>query len=65
MSEYDLNTLSDEEFKELAPNFNIPYIGKLYTNYDKVLKYRKKLNYYESHVKVKDSQAHRPADSCK
>lgn len=37
----ELEDLSEEEFNKLKTNFNIPNIGKLYTNY-KVLTYIKK-----------------------
>lgn len=44
---------SEEDFKDLKVNFNIPYIGKLFTSY-KVLEYqrnqskiRRKLNEFE------------------
>jgi len=46
LSTQDLDNLSKEELQAKAANFNIPYIGKLYANYNKY-KYvqTKKYNY--------------------
>lgn len=49
----ELDTMSEEDFQNTTTNFSIPYIGKLYTNYEKTEKYRKKVKYLENHVKVK------------
>lgn len=38
--------MDEEEFNENALNFNIPFIGKLYTDYSKV-------NSYNNHIKFK------------
>lgn len=54
----DLENMSEEDFSKVATNFNIPYIGKLYTGYDKIEKYRRKIKYLENHVKVKGNKAH-------
>lgn len=37
--------------------FNVPYIGKLYTNKDKIEKYLRKHKYYEENVKDKENEA--------
>jgi hypothetical protein len=38
--------MDEEEFNENILNFNIPFIGKLYTDYSKV-------NSYNNHIKFK------------
>lgn len=53
-----LKTMSEEEFNSTVTNFNLPYIGKLYTNYDKVIKYKNQLKFYQD-VKAKKNQADR------
>ena len=53
-----IRTLSEEEFKEVTTNFNIPYIGKLYVDYDKIEKYKRQLKRYEN-GRVKKNQASR------
>lgn len=54
--------LTKEELETVTTNFNLPYFGKLYVDYDKILKYRKQLNYYEN-VKHKINKTHRVSDS--
>jgi hypothetical protein len=56
ITELPLSEVDEEQFKSLRTNFNIPFIGKLYTGYDIITKHRKQLNYYISHVKVKKNQ---------
>lgn len=51
--ELDLEGISEQEFKECITNFNIPYIGKLYTNYEKIEKYNRKIKYLDKYVKIK------------
>lgn len=58
IASFDLENLSEEDFAETTTNFNIPYIGKMYTGYDKVEKYRRKIKYLENHVKVKRNKTH-------
>ena len=48
----DLNSMTEDDFKTIPVNFNIPYIGKLYTNYEKKLSIKRKLE----HVRVKKNQ---------
>lgn len=50
-----MKTMPKEEFDSVDKNFNIPYIGKLYADWDKVEKYRRKLN-YNRNVKAKKNQ---------
>jgi len=54
--ELNFENISEEEFQELTTNFNIPYIGKLYTNYDKIEKYKRKIKYLEDNDKTKRNQ---------
>ena len=53
-----LREISEEEFASTVTNFNIPYIGKLYTSYDKIQKYKNQLKYYKD-VKLKKNKATR------
>ena len=53
-----MKTMTREEFDSVDHNFNIPYIGKLYGDYDKVEKLRRQLKYYQD-VKAKKSKADR------
>ena len=48
-----LEDMDEDDFSSTATNFNIPYIGKLYTNYNKKVKYNNKLRYYKDNVKDK------------
>lgn len=54
----DVVNLSKEELNTLNTNFNIPYLGKLYIDYEKIQKYKRHLNYYQN-VKTKENQANR------
>ena len=54
--------MSEDEFDHTNTNFNIPYIGKLYTDYDKIKKYNNQLNYYRN-VKAKKNQANRQSST--
>ena len=55
--------LSKEEFDSIDKNFNIPYIGKLYMDYDKLQKYKRRLKNYQD-VKAKESEANRLSGTC-
>lgn len=55
ISELDLDNVSPDDFPTLITNFNIPYIGKLHTNYEKIEKYKRKLKFLEN-VKAKGNQ---------
>lgn len=48
ITEKDISN-ADKDFNPV--NVNLPYIGKLYTGYDNILRYNKKIKYYN--VKVK------------
>ena len=50
--------MSEEEFNSTTTNFNIPYIGKLYADYNKVIKYKQRLKQYEN-AKGKENKANR------
>lgn len=52
--ELELEDMSEKDFQKIPTNFNIPYIGKLYTNYEKIQKYNRKVKYLKDHAKVKD-----------
>lgn len=52
ISDLELDNITEGDFKKLTTNFNIPYIGKLYTSYDKIQKYNRRIKYLEN-VKVK------------
>lgn len=54
-----LKDISEEEFDSLDTNINIPYLGKLYVEYEKIEKYRRHLKYIEEHVKAKENKADR------
>lgn len=56
ISDLELDNITEEDFKKPTTNFNIPYIGKLYTSYDKIQKYNRRIKYLEN-VKVKRDKA--------
>ena len=58
ISSVPLKEISKEEFNSTALNFNLPYLGKLYVEYEKIEKYRRRLKYLED-VKAKENQADR------
>ena len=62
ISDLELDNITEEDFKKLTTNFNIPYIGKLYTSYDKIQKYNRRIKYLEN-VKVKRDKADVQSDS--
>lgn len=53
-----LKTSSEEEIRELTTNFNLPFIGKLYVDYDQITKYHNQLKFYNN-VKDKEDKASR------
>ena len=59
----ELKSLSSDEFDNTDTNFNIPFIGKLYTTYDKIAKYQRRLNYYKNYVKDKKDTANRQSSA--
>lgn len=60
LRELNLQSMTKDDFKTIPTNFNIPYIGKLYTNYEKKLSIKRKLE----HVRVKENQANVQPGSC-
>lgn len=58
ISNTPLQDMSEEDFESTAVNYNIPYIGKLHTNYEKIQKYNRKLNYYNQYVRNKKNSTH-------
>lgn len=49
----ELEEMTEKDFGKTPTNFNITYIGKLYTNIEKVQKYKRKLKYLEENDKIK------------
>lgn len=58
-----MEDMTREEFASLSANFNVPYIGKLYTDYEKIVKYKRKQKFYKD-VKVKENQASGEPGAC-
>lgn len=58
IAEKEFLQMTEEDFSLVPTNFNIPFIGKLYTDYDKIQKYNRKLKYYQ-HVKHKGNKTNR------
>lgn len=48
IEEISLNNISEEEFNSIIHNFNLPYIGKLYVEYEKIEKYKRNLKYKQN-----------------
>ena len=53
-----LKDISEEEFNATDTNFNLPYLGKLYVEYEKIEKNRRRLKYLEN-VKAEKNKANR------
>lgn len=53
-----IRTMTEEEFNSVTTNFNIPYIGKLYVDYDRIRKYQVQLKKYQD-GRTKKNQANR------
>lgn len=58
VSSKSLKEISDEEFDSSNMNINLPYLGKLYADKEKLNKYRRQLNYYRN-VKIKEDKTNR------
>lgn len=56
LASLDMEHMTEEDFRKTDTNFNIPYIGKLYTGYDKVERHKRKKE-FTNHVRVKKDQA--------
>lgn len=59
-----LEEMTEADFEKVPTNFNIPYIGKLYTNYGKIIKHRNQLNYYRENVRAKKNTTSVQSGSC-
>ena len=59
-----LEEMTEADFEKTPTNFNIPYIGKLYTSHKKIIKYKNQLNYYRKNVRAKKSTASVLPSSC-
>ena len=59
VSSVALKEISEEEFNSTDTNFNLPYLGKLYVEYEKIEKYKRQMKYLEEHVKAKKNQTDR------
>lgn len=55
-SNLPLKGMNQEEFDSTVTNFNVPYIGKLFVEFEKVKKYNNQLKFYQD-VKAKENQA--------
>jgi hypothetical protein len=56
ISSLNLRNIDKEKFDSIVTNFNIPYIGKLYTGYGRVEKYKKQFK-KKRNDKVEENQA--------
>lgn len=63
ISSLPLRELSKEEYHSTVSNINLPYLGKLYVDYNKLEKYHKERNLYKN-VKAKEIKANRLSGSC-
>ena len=53
-----LRDLTEEEYDSTISNINLPFLGKLYVDYNKLAKYHKQRKLYRD-VKDKESEANR------
>ena len=53
-----LRDLTQEEYESTVSNINLPYLGKLYVDYNKLAKYHEERKLYKD-VKAKESEANR------
>lgn len=63
ISNLPLRELTKEEFDSTVSNFNLPSIGKLYADYNKIERYRRQLKFYQD-VKIKKNKTNRKSGSC-
>ena len=63
ISNLPLRELTKEEFDSTVSNFNLPSIGKLYADYNKIERYRRQLKFYQD-VKVKKNKTNRKSGPC-
>jgi hypothetical protein len=57
-----LEGLTKEECNTLPTNFNLPHLGKLYMEYDKIDKYKRKEKFIKN-VETKENKADRESGS--
>lgn len=57
-----LEGLTKEECNRLPTNFNLPHLGKLYMEYDKIDKYKRKEKFIKN-VETKENKADRESGS--
>lgn len=55
-SSLPLREMGQEEFDSTVSNFNIPFIGKLYVDYNSIEKYKRQIKYNKD-AKAKKSEA--------
>ena len=58
ISSLPLRDLTEEEYDSTVSNINLPFLGKLYVDYNKLAKYHKQRKLYRD-VKDKESEADR------
>ena len=58
ISSLPLRDLSQEEYDSTVSNINLPFLGKLYVDYNKLARYHRERKLYID-VKVKESEANR------
>jgi len=58
-----LRDIDEPAFQLLRTNVNIPYLGKMYVDYNKIEKVRRKEKYYQDNVKHKEDEAIVQSDS--
>ena len=58
ISSLSLGDLTEEEYNSTVSNVNLPFLGKLYVDYNKLSKYQKERKLYKD-VKAKESKANR------
>lgn len=63
ISSLPLRDLSKEEYNSTVSNINLPFLGKLYVDYNKLEKYHKERKLYKD-VKTEENKANRLSGSC-
>ena len=63
ISSLPLRELSKEEYDSTVSNINLPFLGKLYVDYNKLEKYHKERKLYRD-VKSKENKANGLPGSC-
>ena len=59
ISSLPLRELSQEEYDSTVSNVNLPYLGKLYVNYNKLRNYQEAREKFYQDVKAKESETDR------